>query len=83
MDSSTSESPQVSTPRDALSVTQHSLGKLEYSATEYTFNHLGLEPHLQPNIAMSYYEAGHMMYVHDASLKKLSEDVAAFVEKAR
>ena len=53
-----------------------------YFATQYTFNHLGLEPHLQPNIAMSYYEAGHMMYVHDASLKKLSEDVAAFVEKA-
>nr|MBA3533060.1 peptidase S10 [Ardenticatenales bacterium] len=34
-----------------------------YFATEYTFNHLGLDPALQQNISMRYYEAGHMMYI--------------------
>ena len=53
-----------------------------YFATEYTFNHLGLEPHLHQNITMSYYEAGHMMYVHPESLEKLSEDVSAFVKNS-
>ena len=53
-----------------------------YFATEYTFNHLGLEPHLHQNITMSYYEAGHMMYVHPESLRRLSEDVSAFVKNS-
>jgi carboxypeptidase C (cathepsin A) len=35
-----------------------------YLATEYTFTHLGLDESLQQNISMSYYEAGHMMYIH-------------------
>lgn len=53
-----------------------------YFATEYTFNHLGIEPVLQPNISMAYYEAGHMMYVHLASLAKLKADLAGFMAKA-
>lgn len=53
-----------------------------YFATRYTFNHLGLEPALQDNISMAYYEAGHMMYVHLPSLVQLKEDLAAFVETA-
>lgn len=53
-----------------------------YFATEYTFNHLGIEPVLQPNISMAYYEAGHMMYVHLASLAKLKADLAEFMAKA-
>ena len=53
-----------------------------YFATEYTFNHLGLDPSLQANVSMSYYEAGHMMYVHMPSLKKMKEDLAAFLEGA-
>jgi carboxypeptidase C (cathepsin A) len=50
-----------------------------YFATEYTLNHLSLDPSLQPNIKMGYYEAGHMMYIHDASLAKLKQDLAAFI----
>jgi len=51
-----------------------------YFATEYTFNHLGIEPELQENISMGYYDAGHMMYVHEASLKQMKRELAAFVE---
>jgi carboxypeptidase C (cathepsin A) len=50
-----------------------------YFATEYTVNHLELDPILRDNIVMTYYEAGHMMYVHEPSLAKLSQDLATFV----
>ncbi|HTP11195.1 MAG TPA: peptidase S10 [Anaerolineae bacterium] len=53
-----------------------------YFATEYTFNHLSLDPSLQSNIVMGYYEAGHMMYVHEPSLAKLKQDLAAFIPSA-
>jgi carboxypeptidase C (cathepsin A) len=51
-----------------------------YFATRYTFNHLGLEEELQRNISMSYYESGHMMYIHQPSLVKLKSDLAQFVQ---
>jgi carboxypeptidase C (cathepsin A) len=53
-----------------------------YFATEYTFNHLSLDPSLQPNISLGYYEAGHMMYIHLPSLAKLKQDLAAFIQSA-
>jgi carboxypeptidase C (cathepsin A) len=51
-------------------------------ATEYTFNHLGLDPELQGNISMSYYEAGHMMYIHLPSLEKLKNELAGFIRRS-
>ena len=53
-----------------------------YLATDYTFNHLILDPSLRGNITMTYYEAGHMMYSHKPSLVKLKKDLAAFIESA-
>lgn len=53
-----------------------------YFATQYTFDHLGLEPDLQNNISMSFYEAGHMMYIHKPSLISLKEHLAAFLRSA-
>jgi len=50
-----------------------------YFATEYTMNHLELDPTLRDNIVMTYYEAGHMMYVHEPSLAQLSQDLLDFV----
>ena len=50
-----------------------------YFATEYTINHLHLDPSLTDNITMSYYDAGHMMYIQLASLRKLKEEMTAFV----
>ncbi len=51
-----------------------------YFATEYTFDHLELDPTLRDNISMTYYEAGHMMYLHEESLAQLAEDLRGFVE---
>ena len=53
-----------------------------YFATEYTFSHLGLDKSLQKNVSMEYYEAGHMMYIHLPSLKKMKVDLAAFIKSA-
>jgi len=50
-----------------------------YFATEYTMNHLALDPTLRANIVMTYYEAGHMMYVHEPSLAQLSVDLTKFI----
>ena len=52
-----------------------------YFASEYTFNHLALDPTLRSNIVMRYYEAGHMMYVHLPSLEKLKGDLVEFLHQ--
>jgi carboxypeptidase C (cathepsin A) len=53
-----------------------------YFATEYTFNHLGLNQSLHKNVSMEYYEAGHMMYIHMPSLKKMKADLTRFIRSA-
>ncbi|MEX2160322.1 MAG: hypothetical protein WD751_00250 [Anaerolineales bacterium] len=52
-----------------------------YMATQYTFDHLQLEPHLRQNISMEYYEAGHMMYIHQPSLLAQKRHLANFIKK--
>lgn len=52
-----------------------------YSATEYTVSHLALEPELRGNVQMTYYEAGHMMYVHESSLRQLADDLHQYLRQ--
>ena len=47
-----------------------------------TVNHLDLDPGLQENISLTYYEAGHMMYTHMDSLQKMKDDLDAFLDEA-
>lgn len=54
-----------------------------YFATEYVFNHLGLDASLRQNVQMAYYEAGHMMYIHLPALEQMKQDLADFIEKAK
>ncbi len=51
-----------------------------FSATEYMMSHLGVPPDASARIHMQYYEAGHMMYVHPASLHKMKSDMDAFID---
>ncbi|MCA9924048.1 MAG: hypothetical protein KC421_16840, partial [Anaerolineales bacterium] len=53
-----------------------------FTATEYTINHMSLDPTLTDNITMHYYEAGHMMYAHLPSLQQLKADLDRFIETA-
>lgn len=52
-----------------------------FFATEFTMEHLGLPAALQKNITLDYYEAGHMMYLHDASRVNLHNHIASFIER--
>ncbi len=51
-----------------------------FLASEYTFSHLGLDKSLQDNITMAYYKAGHMMYIDMDELKKMKEDMDAYLD---
>jgi carboxypeptidase C (cathepsin A) len=53
-----------------------------YFATEYTLNHMGLDPAVRSNVTTAYYEAGHMMYIHAGELARLKKDVSGFLERA-
>jgi carboxypeptidase C (cathepsin A) len=41
-----------------------------------------LPEELQKNITARYYEGGHMMYIHEPTIKKLREDLEKFYEAA-
>ena len=47
----------------------------------YEMEHLPIPPRLQKNIEFKFYESGHMVYAHEASLKDLHNNVAAFILK--
>lgn len=49
-----------------------------HGAMDYTVDHLGLSAELQPNVTRSYYEGGHMMYIHEPSLVQLRQDLLKF-----
>src|SRR5213082_3580908 len=53
-----------------------------FFAADYTFDHLSLDPTLRGHLSGAYYEAGHMMYVHSASLAKLKADIAQFIKSS-
>lgn len=51
-----------------------------FFATEYTVAHLGLDPSLAGNVTLTYYPAGHMMYIHEPSFAQLRRDLDAFLD---
>ncbi|WP_156754754.1 S10 family peptidase [Actinokineospora pegani] len=55
-------------------------GATPYFATEETLAQLAIPAELRDNIEVKYYEAGHMMYVHDESRSRQAADLAAFVK---
>ncbi len=55
-------------------------GATPYAAAEHTFAHLEIPAELAGNIEFSYFEAGHMMYVHEPSrLEQSAAQLARFV----
>ncbi len=48
----------------------------------YEMQHLQIPPELQKNIEFKFYESGHMVYAHEASLKAIHDNVAAFIVKS-
>ncbi|GLW92801.1 S10 family peptidase [Actinokineospora globicatena] len=56
-------------------------GATPYFATEHSLAQLDIPAELRDNIEVCYYEAGHMMYVHEPSRLRQSKDIAAFIGK--
>jgi carboxypeptidase C (cathepsin A) len=50
-----------------------------FFAAEYELDHLPIPQDLHKNISVHLYPSGHMVYVHVPSLKKLHDNVAAFI----
>ncbi len=53
-----------------------------YFAAEHALAHLDIPPELAANVSYGYYEAGHMMYLHEPSRLAQSEQLARFVTAA-
>ena len=53
-----------------------------YFATDYTVNHMYLDPSLRGNISQTFYEAGHMMYIHLPSMQQMKKDVSTFYQNS-
>lgn len=51
-----------------------------YFAANYTINHLHLQKQLRDNVIQAYYDAGHMMYLHEPSLVKFTQDLKQFLK---
>ena len=49
------------------------------AATKHDINHLSISAEARKRIRMAYYEAGHMMYVHEPSMKQFRADLVEFV----
>jgi carboxypeptidase C (cathepsin A) len=53
-----------------------------HAAGDYTLNHLGLREAARARVQVSYFEAGHMMYIHRPSLVRMARELRAFVKAA-
>jgi len=51
-----------------------------FGGSEYTFDHMGLDPSLRGNVQFGYYESGHMIYLHVSALKAMKADLAKFYD---
>lgn len=57
-------------------------GATPHFAAEHVFAHLRIPDAEADRVEWAYYEAGHMMYVHEPSRRQQSADLAAFVRRA-
>ncbi|HEX5589537.1 MAG TPA: hypothetical protein VFX65_04540 [Candidatus Limnocylindrales bacterium] len=57
-------------------------GATPHFAAEHVAAHLPIPSELRANIEFAYYEAGHMMYVHEPSRVRQSADLADFIRRS-
>lgn len=57
-------------------------GATPYYAADHVIAHLPIPAELRGNIEVKYYPAGHMMYVHEPSRLRQSQDLADFVRSS-
>lgn len=52
-----------------------------YAAANYTMNHLDLGPQYRSNISFATYDAGHMVYLRESGLAKMTHDFEEFIDR--
>ena len=57
-------------------------GATPHFAAEHVAAHLPIPDELRSNLEFAYYEAGHLMYVHEPSRIRQSADLAAFIARS-
>ena len=53
-----------------------------FYGTEYTLNHLGLDPSLRSHVEYGFYPSGHMVYLNDEARRALKSDLVRFYREA-
>ncbi|MEA2689991.1 MAG: hypothetical protein QOD51_2598 [Candidatus Eremiobacteraeota bacterium] len=53
-----------------------------FFGTEYTLNHLGLDPSLRSHLSYGFYRSGHMIYHNDDARRALKADLVRFYREA-
>lgn len=53
-----------------------------YYGAKYTVDQMNLDPAISKNINLTYYEAGHMMYIYKPAMIKLKSDLRSFLKDA-
>ena len=47
---------------------------ISYYSTQYTLDHMRLEPAIRQNLTFSKYDSGHMVYTDQAAMKQMRVD---------
>jgi carboxypeptidase C (cathepsin A) len=55
---------------------------ISYFSTQYTLDHLHLEPAIRQNLTISKYDSGHMIYTDQNAMKLLRDDFGRFLKSA-
>ena len=55
---------------------------ISYYSTQYTLDHMHLEPAIRQNLTLSKYDSGHMVYTDQLAMKAMREDFGKFLQAA-
>jgi len=55
---------------------------ISYFSTQYTLDHMHLEPAIRRNLTFTKYDSGHMIYTDQTALKAMREDFGGFLRAA-
>jgi carboxypeptidase C (cathepsin A) len=53
-----------------------------FFGTQYSLNHMNLDPSLRGNISYGFYESGHMVYLHEPALAQFRADLERWYDSA-
>jgi carboxypeptidase C (cathepsin A) len=55
---------------------------ISYFSTQYTLDHMHLEPAIRQNLTLTKYDSGHMIYTDQMALKAMRDDFSGFLKAA-